>query len=305
MSASALDKVLRLSNTSTTAGAAVVTPGGQPAPVSAPHADLVLAAVEDLRELATMLFLAASDDDEDDEPENTDSEQASKGSKNRGSSNGKSTAKRGTGNSEGSGGDEDDDVTSDPLYKKLTSRGMNSKAAAAMVRRKQNMAACHMLAEGALVALAGIPLPTDDGYDWVEATAAPLDDFIGLASDGDGKTPAKPYGDVPYADPGYRGKKRYPIDKEHIRAALSYFSKPKNRKPYTPEQVKAIWGRIKSAARKFGINLSDDTGKVAATAAFAAGPAAMISQHHEPMTGTHTHPHTHVHDNSHGGRPAY
>ena len=75
-----------------------------------------------------------------------------------------------------------------------------------------------------------------------------------------GDDPNKPYGDVEYADPGYRKdkKRRYPIDTEkHVRAALSYFSKPKNQSYYSPSQVKSIMGRIRSAAKKFGIQLSD------------------------------------------------
>lgn len=73
--------------------------------------------------------------------------------------------------------------------------------------------------------------------------------------------PNKPYGDVDYADPGYQDdkKKRYPLDTEaHARAALSYFSMPKNHKGYTSEQVNAIMGRIKAACRKFGIEVSAD-----------------------------------------------
>lgn len=73
--------------------------------------------------------------------------------------------------------------------------------------------------------------------------------------------PKKPYGDVTYADPGYKedGKKRYPIDTEdHAKAALSYFSMPKNHAGYSAEEVKAIMGRIKAACRKFGIEVSDD-----------------------------------------------
>lgn len=72
--------------------------------------------------------------------------------------------------------------------------------------------------------------------------------------------PKKPYGDVKYADPGYReGVARYPIDSEaHARAALSYFSMPKNHKGYTGEQIKTIMGRIKAACRRFGIEVSDD-----------------------------------------------
>ena len=72
--------------------------------------------------------------------------------------------------------------------------------------------------------------------------------------------PKKPYGDVVYADPGYKeGVKRYPLDTEaHCRAAWSYINMPKNQKGYTSEQVAAIKGRIKAAAKKFGIEISDD-----------------------------------------------
>lgn len=72
----------------------------------------------------------------------------------------------------------------------------------------------------------------------------------------------EPYGDVVYADPGYQDdkKKRYPLDTEaHARAALSYFSMPKNREGYTAEQVSAMMGRIKAACRKFGIEVDDDS----------------------------------------------
>jgi HK97 family phage prohead protease len=71
----------------------------------------------------------------------------------------------------------------------------------------------------------------------------------------------KPYGDVPYADPGYQkdGKKRYPIDtKAHAKAAWSYISMPKNQKGYSAEQVGSIKGRIRSALKKFGVDVSDD-----------------------------------------------
>lgn len=69
---------------------------------------------------------------------------------------------------------------------------------------------------------------------------------------------AEPYGDVKYADPGYRdNKKRYPIDtEEHARAAWSYINQRKNADFYTPEQLKAIKGRIKAALKKFGVNVA-------------------------------------------------
>lgn len=74
----------------------------------------------------------------------------------------------------------------------------------------------------------------------------------------------KPYGNVEYADPGFReGTKRYPIDTpEHVRAAIAYLSMPKNAKFYSAEQLKKIWARIKEAANKYGIEVSYDTGQM-------------------------------------------
>ncbi len=71
----------------------------------------------------------------------------------------------------------------------------------------------------------------------------------------------EPYGSVKYADPGYQKDKvkRYPLDSEaHCRAAWSYINMPKNAAKYTSEQVKAIKGRIKAAAKKYGIEISDE-----------------------------------------------
>ncbi len=66
-------------------------------------------------------------------------------------------------------------------------------------------------------------------------------------------TDSKPYGDVAYADPA-NGK--YPIDtEEHCRAAWSYINMPKNQKGYSADELAAIKGRIKSAAKKFGIDI--------------------------------------------------
>lgn len=75
-----------------------------------------------------------------------------------------------------------------------------------------------------------------------------------------------PYGDVTYADPGYRdGVRRYPINTEsHVRAAWSYINMPKNQKGYTPAQVARIKGRIKSAAKKFGIDIAGESAAIEA-----------------------------------------
>lgn len=74
------------------------------------------------------------------------------------------------------------------------------------------------------------------------------------------KTPPKGYPESKkqYADPA---NFKYPLDTEkHVRAAISYFSKPKNAGVYSGEQQRAIWGRIKSAAKKRGIELSEESG---------------------------------------------
>ena len=106
----------------------------------------------------------------------------------------------------------------------------------------------------------GLADPDDEaGFSrWPEETA-----FDSLAirladSDSDAK---KPYGDVTYADPGYQadGKKRYPVDTEaHARAALAYFSKSKNKSAYSASQQKSILAKIKSACRKFGIEVGGE-----------------------------------------------
>jgi hypothetical protein len=71
--------------------------------------------------------------------------------------------------------------------------------------------------------------------------------------DGDKK---KPYGDVTYADPK---NNKYPVDTEaHVRAAWSYINMPKNASQYSAEELSAIKGRIRSAAKKFGIEIADD-----------------------------------------------
>lgn len=75
-----------------------------------------------------------------------------------------------------------------------------------------------------------------------------------------------PYGDVPYADPGYQsdGVKRYPIDCEHVQAAWSYINQADNASKYTAEQLSAIKGRIRAAMAKCGHKVSDQGSRSAA-----------------------------------------
>lgn len=74
--------------------------------------------------------------------------------------------------------------------------------------------------------------------------------------------PKKPYGDVNYADPGYQkdGVHRYPLDTaQHVKSAWSYINQAKNSSTYSAEQLAHIKGKIKAAAKKYGIAISDDS----------------------------------------------
>ena len=64
------------------------------------------------------------------------------------------------------------------------------------------------------------------------------------------------YGDVEFADPTNH---KYPIDSpEHVRAAWSYINQKDNAAKYDAEEVKIIKNRIKQAARKHGVEISED-----------------------------------------------
>ena len=65
------------------------------------------------------------------------------------------------------------------------------------------------------------------------------------------------YGDVTFADPV---NNKYPIDTpEHVRAAWSYIHHKDNAAKYRAEEVETIKGRIRRAAEKHGVELSDDS----------------------------------------------
>lgn len=52
---------------------------------------------------------------------------------------------------------------------------------------------------------------------------------------------------------------KYPLDSEdHVRAAISYFAMPKNYSKYEITERKIIANKIKNAAKKYKINLSND-----------------------------------------------
>lgn len=74
------------------------------------------------------------------------------------------------------------------------------------------------------------------------------------------KQPYGPASEAHYADPGYQkdGVKRYPLSSaEKCRAAWSYINQADNADKYTAEQLATIKGRIKAAAKRFGITIAD------------------------------------------------
>lgn len=64
------------------------------------------------------------------------------------------------------------------------------------------------------------------------------------------------YGDVEFAD---STNHKYPIDSpEHIRAAWSYINQKDNAAKYDAGELNIIKNRIKQAARKHGVEISED-----------------------------------------------
>ncbi len=64
------------------------------------------------------------------------------------------------------------------------------------------------------------------------------------------------YGDVAFAD---ETNNKYPIDTaEHVRTAWSYINHKNNAAKYDKDEVATIKRRIKSAARKHGVDIESD-----------------------------------------------
>ena len=64
------------------------------------------------------------------------------------------------------------------------------------------------------------------------------------------------YGDVKFADPV---NNKYPIDTaDHVRAAWSYINHKENADKYDADEVKTIKKRIKAAAKKLSVEISED-----------------------------------------------
>jgi len=76
-------------------------------------------------------------------------------------------------------------------------------------------------------------------------------------SPADKKRAVKEYGDVRFAD---EKNKKYPVDtKEHTQAAIRYFGMPKNYEKYSTEERASIRAKLRAAAKKFGVDYSEDS----------------------------------------------
>ncbi len=80
---------------------------------------------------------------------------------------------------------------------------------------------------------------------------------IGMKVGGNRTKPGK-YAHVPDDEFGDPVNYRYPLDEEHIHAALAYWAKPHNRDQYSKEEVEKITSRILAAAKKHGVEVDKD-----------------------------------------------
>ncbi len=118
----------------------------------------------------------------------------------------------------------------------------------------------------------------------LEELEDPAVQFTGQRAD----DPKKPYGSVPYGDPGYQSDKvkRYPLDtKEHVQAAWSYINQEKNAAKYSGGDLAKVKASVKAAAKKFGITVADEKKSTTAPRTGAAGtPSGAARKTGEPHT---------------------
>ena len=91
------------------------------------------------------------------------------------------------------------------------------------------------------------------------------------------KLPYGPPEEADYADPGMRadGIHRYPLNSaDRVRSAWAYINVASNAAEYTAEQLEKIKNKIKAAAKKHGIEISDDDGEMSAAPQ---DPAALLA----------------------------
>ena len=84
-----------------------------------------------------------------------------------------------------------------------------------------------------------------------------MSDYIKRREDVNPDEGERKYGDTEFADPT---NKKYPVDSpDHVRAAWSYINQADNAEKYSRDELETIKGRIKRAAKKYGVEISSDS----------------------------------------------
>jgi HK97 family phage prohead protease len=162
----------------------------------------------------------------------------------------------------------------DSSYTNRTITEVNlQKGDVSVVNYGMNPNTAAMLSSEAVSALA--QLSNDDLMELRKMDREQVRRAMAVLRAADGGSKPKKYADVSnFADPGYldnagkpakggNGVKRYPLNSAaRVRNALARFAQNKGR--YSSEQQSAILGKIRSAAKKFGIKVGDES-KAAAT----------------------------------------
>lgn len=90
--------------------------------------------------------------------------------------------------------------------------------------------------------------------EWLDIPSELVSNKIAKRPDVTDSSRAKKRPGGPFADPV---NQRYQLDTaDHVRAAWSYINMPKNSSKYSSADLATIKGRIKAAAKKFGIEIS-------------------------------------------------
>jgi len=83
-----------------------------------------------------------------------------------------------------------------------------------------------------------------------------VSDYIKRRDDVNPEQGVREPGDVEFADPT---NKKYPVDTpQHVRAAWSYINHADNAAEYDRDEVETIKSRIRRAAGKHGVEISDE-----------------------------------------------
>ncbi len=83
-----------------------------------------------------------------------------------------------------------------------------------------------------------------------------MSDYIKRRDDVNPDQGEREHGDVQFADPT---NNKYPLDSpQHVRSAWSYIHHKDNANKYDNDEVETIKGRIRRAAKQYGVEISSE-----------------------------------------------